>query len=312
MKLRNQIIGILVLILITSCASTLTVKSDSEKKAGIPFFIQKEIIKKQTKYLYDWIEISLIKEETKNGKTTNSKIYTSRIIKGQNIRNIQNKLLLLNNAEDKDKMVQEIISDIGNLNEITLESNLISTNNIIENNWTKATVIDYSTKYYVNAKMPWLGTSSLNQKLNTNGTLSESTITTDSQIDEVAGVIASLATPISNIRIAEIGKEIAEFGSEEEIEKAIKNKDFDFDFLKSISSVATIKYKLETKEKGYVYIFMEHFEIDEINDVSKPIDFDIINGNFKRVSWPITSKKEEKSKKPTINISGSVELPEEK
>ena len=56
---------------------------------------------------------------------------------------------------------------------------------------------------------------SLNQKLNTNGTLSESTITTDSQIDEFAGVIVSLASPISNIRIAEI----AELGREEEIEK---------------------------------------------------------------------------------------------
>ena len=65
MKLRNQIIGILALILLASCASTLTVESDSEKKAGIPFFVQKEIIQKETKYLYDWIEISLIKEEQK-------------------------------------------------------------------------------------------------------------------------------------------------------------------------------------------------------------------------------------------------------
>ena len=64
-KLRNQIIGILALILLASCASTLTVESDSEKKAGIPFFVQKEIIQKETKYLYDWIEISLIKESIK-------------------------------------------------------------------------------------------------------------------------------------------------------------------------------------------------------------------------------------------------------
>jgi hypothetical protein len=308
MKLKNQIIGILALILLASCASTLTVKSDSEKKAGIPFFIQKEIIQKETKYLYDWIEISLIKEESKNGKTINSTIHTSRIIKGQNIRSIEEKLIMLNNSEDEDKMVQKIILDIDNLNKVTLESTEITTNNIIENNWTKTTVIDYSTKYYVNAKMPWLGTSSLNQKLNTNGTLSESTITTDSQIDEFAGVIASLATPISNIRIADIGKEIAELGGIEEIEKAIKNGDFDFS--KLIPNVTTMKYKLEIKEKGYIYIFTKQFEIEKINDVNKPIDFDIKNGNFKRISWPATSKKEEKSKKPTINISGSVELPE--
>jgi hypothetical protein len=306
MKLRNQIIGILALILLASCASTLTVESDSEKKAGIPFFVQKEIIQKETKYLYDWIEISLIKEESKNGKNTNSTIHTSRILKGQNIRTIEEKLFLLNNSVDKDKMVQNIILDIDNLNKVTLDSDEITTNNIIENNWTKTTVIDYSKKYYVNAKMPWLGTSSLNQKLNTNGTLSESTITTDSQIDEFAGVIVSLASPISNIRIAEIAK----LGREEEIENSIKNGDFDF--LKPILNATTTKYKLETKEKGYVYTFTKQFEIEKINDASKPINFDIKNGNFKRISWPTTTKKEEKSKKPTINISGSVELPEEK
>lgn len=310
MKLTKQIFGILSLILLSSCASTLTVKSDSEKKAGIPFFVQKEIIQKETKYLYDWIELSLIKEESKNSKITNTTIHTSRVIKGQDMSSIEEKLLLLDNSEDKNKMVQEIIIDIDNLKKATLESNGITTNNIIENNWTKTTVIDYSKKYYVNANMPWLGTSSLSQKLNANGTLSESTITTDSQIDEFAGVIASLATPISNIRIADIGKEIAELGGEEEVEKALKNGNFDF--FKSISNTTTTKYKLEIKEKGYVYTFTKQFEIDKIDDASKPIDFDIKNGNFKRISWPTASKKEDKSKKPTINISGSVELPEEK
>ncbi len=308
MKLRNQISGILALMLLVSCASTLTVKSDSEKKAGIPFFIQKEIIQKETKYLYDWIEISLIKEEIKNGKTVNSKIYTSRIAKGQDTKSIEEKLLLLNSPNYNDKKIQEIILDISNLKKISLESTQISTNNIIENSWSKASVIDYSTKYYINAKMPWLGTSSLNQKLNTNGTLSESSITTDSQIDEVAGVIASLATPISNIRIAEI----AISDSEEKIKEAIKNNDFDLDFFKSILSAPSVKYKLETKEKGYVYIFKEQFEIDEIIEVGKPLDFDIKKGNFKRINWPSINIKKGKQKKPTINISGSVELPEKK
>ncbi len=171
MKSMKTLLLFLAFLYFSSCASTLKVSHKNKKVAGIPFYSQKAVIQQKTKYLYDWVEISLLKEETINGKQTSTLIHKTRIIKGQDLSAVESKLSSLNKDKATTENVQTIIKEIKKMDNAPLESDQITSKNIIENCWIVKTVVDYSDKYYLNSRMSWIGTSSLSQKLAANGTL---------------------------------------------------------------------------------------------------------------------------------------------
>lgn len=304
MRTTIKIFAITLLFTLTSC-KTLKISSDIKKNdkeyvkvKGIPFYIQKQVIHQQTAYLYDWLEISLIEEKTEGNKKVSTLLYNGRIEKGQDdsLREIDELI------SDKEK--KKIVSAVKNLNKVN-DKNINSCNVfLVNNNWKKAVVIDYDNKYYLNGNMPWFGTATLTQKLNENGTLSESSVTTDSQVDELAAAIIGLATPLASVEVAEIGKEIAEIPSEF-TEEAIK------EFMNDIYTKENSKptYKLVIKEKGYLYSFTEEFASNY--KPNKPLEFNLNSGNYIRINWPLSTVKKEKSDKKNIDVSATIGLPKD-
>ena len=119
-----------------------------------------------------------------------------------------------------------------------------------------------------------------------------------------------LATPISTVKIAKIENE--DPPTDETIEKFIAAP-------RVLDSKWTreIVYKLEVAEKGYLYKFSSIICDGPCNEELKEIDklpFNLDSGNYTRTNWPIKEPKPEKKKeeKPTINVSGSIQLPEDK
>tara|TARA_R110002051_G_scaffold231608_1_gene293499 strand:- start:299 stop:1276 length:978 start_codon:yes stop_codon:yes gene_type:complete len=305
-----------------SC-NVLKVSSNHDKdNDGIPFYVQKPIIKQQTKYLYDWHEISLIKEELKDDKTIATILHTLRITKNNNDLNSVNDVLTLLN-EDKVKL-PELITKMDALIKIPLESANINATNLIENSWKEIMVVDYANKYYLNAKMPWFGNSSLSQKISTDGTLTESTSSSDSQLDELATALIGIATPISQFRVAELPYKYASLegdNTQEAIDKSVIEKGIK-PFVKwgmSDNVMDVIKkelklkptYKISISEKGYIYTFTKDLEIDNKNIANTPIPFSVNSGSYTRSNWPpeIVVKKEEKQKKETIDVTAQIGLP---
>lgn len=282
-----------------------------EKLNGIPFYVQKGIIKQETKYLYKWLEVSFIKTEKKSGKSEQSLVKSKKVQIPKNMQELQTQLNaiddLVDNLNGKNiiqsnalvKNIEKKIEALTNA-KLPLDMNLLDT---IRNHWEHSVMVDYSKKYYLNSKMHWFGSSTQTQKLASNGTLSEASVSSDSQLDELAGTIAGLATPLASVKVAKIENQKQEEGVP----------------LLALPP-AQISYKLKIEEKGFVYSFTKIIDPSKgkadkqkDNKIQKypAIPFDLNEGNFTRTSWPETPKKP-KENKPTINVSGSIQLPKGK
>jgi len=295
-------LGLLLLVyfsvILSSCVSTMTITNDSGKVDGIPFYTHRVVVRQETKYLYNWFVISLIKEEKKD-EITSTPVLTKSLLREQELSQLERSLNSLNNSNNAKPDLESVINEINKLNVASLQSKDITTDNVIDNKWAVQTVVDYSMKYYINSKLPWFGSSTLSQKLATDGTLSEATGTSDSQIDELLTSIVGLATPISSIKVAQIENKVAQ--------QVNKN------LLYRLSNELTT-YKLKIEEEGFIYTFTKTHEISDSNTANKPIAFDLNNGNYTRSNWSKEKEemKDKKEEKPTINVSGSIQLPADK
>jgi hypothetical protein len=320
---KFKLVLVFVLLISTYSCKVLKVTSDNGDVNGIPFYAQKLIVKQQTSYLYNWQEISLIKEDKKDDKTVQTKIYTVRIEKGQDLKPIYE---LLNTLNNDSKNSSEVMAAMDALKIETLNTNSIndiSKVNLISNSSKDVVTIDYTNKYYLNAKMPWFGNSSLSQKINSNGTLGEATSTSDSQVDELVTSAVALATPISNFKIAELDflnnttEKADEIVEDESFKRGIaayaKNKQDEkiTTFIKKALEQAQNKhsYKLNIIEKGYLYTFTKDLEYKNKAQANTPIPFDLKKGNYIRTNWPATPKKLKKPEKKTIDVSAQIGLP---
>jgi hypothetical protein len=291
---------LLLLIFFSSCVSVISVKKDSnEKVAGIPFYIQKQVINQETKYLYNWLEITLYEEEVAE-KSQPQPIITLRVLSDEAVKQEIAKYNFKENPSKEDLI--QLMQTLNSFEQATLNPTDLSAIKLVSNKWAIETIVDYSTKYYLNSKMPWFGTSSLTQKLSANGTLSEATSTVDSQLDELATALSGLATPLASIKVAKIAS-VSDIDADA---KALK----DAKAPKGGDKQVEMKYTLKVEEKGHVYTFRKTHDYSGISTNYSPIKFNVDTTNFERTNWPATEVKEDD--KPTIKVSGSIQLPDGK
>ena len=212
------------------------------------------------------------------------------VVRDEDINPLFISLNALNESDAPGNDLQNFITELGRLPEaVTLDPDS-SKFKLISNSLKPEVVVDYATKYYLNSRIPWFGTASVSQKLAANGTLTEASSTVDSQLDELAGIAAGLVTPLSNVKIAEIQKDSPPF-----IEGG------------------AVSYRLKVTEIGFLYTFTRILCENSCNLSgleAEPIKPDLVKGNYSRVPWPVTlAETKPKENKPTINVSGSIQLP---
>jgi hypothetical protein len=320
----------------TSCISTLKVRQGEKDKRGIPFYAYKPVIQQQTKYVVKWVTLEL-RQRLQGREGAGTIIHTTRLDPSMDVLSIQAALSTLNKSgegvdSDEFKALADKIRSAGKsdedfTNDLLSNSecdtqNLRSTTStgiyLVDNNWKYSKVVDYSHPYHLNARSPLLGNTEFTQELAPNGTLTKATATVDSQIDEVLGVFAGLATPLASVKVAEIENSSAVEGA-------------------TADGSLKYTYTIDLKEEGWLYIFTRQYDVPvdgktkkaEKNSVSDsnitgdqttatlanepetPIPFCLEKGNYTRLAWPTpTSKPDaEAAKKPTIAVSGNITLP---
>lgn len=302
----------------TSCARTLSVFKEGKRVKGMPFYAHKGVVEQKTTYLFKWKEITI--EEQEVGSKEKIPVATAQTKDNKGIKDVEATINSMDSESTRED-VKALITKVYALhsNEL-LESVNIESKNMVENKWVVKTIVDYSEKYYLNSKLPWLGSSTINQKLAPNGSLTEVTGTTDSQIDDVAGTIVSLATPLSTIKVAEIQAEAASIPLATDQAKSylqtwskLDYSETQLSYLFSKVQDKKFKYSLKVEEKGYLYTFTKNHEIgnDGPCDTYTPLEFDIKRGNFIREKWPAVKSEPNETDDSEIKISGKIQLPDD-
>ncbi len=326
--MKNYIIVLFSALVLSSCAPSIRVYKETKKQKGIPFYVHKEITEQSTQYLYKWYEVKFVKIEKldKAKETVLIERKVSKTDEGQ-LDTIRDIVLSLSDSTQiqAQKASLAIVKSLAGLTKVLDQpSDLKKELDTVSNNWATKTVVDYSTKYYLNSNMPWLGSSTLSQKLSENGTLSEATSTTDSQVDELITAAVGIATPLSSITVARIQAEPAASAAMETVSDEIKSfikSNSGENLFKDLELPSKIEYQLRIQDKGYLYTFKSiicDFNCDQFDwkggstRMEIPvIPFNISSGNYTRTVYPPTPGKKTDDKS-TIKVSGDIKLPDSK
>lgn len=165
-------------------------------------------------------------------------------------------------------------------------------------------VVDYQRELYLNGKLPWFGSATLTSKLNADGTLTESTATSDTKLAEGLSTLLPLK----------------EFLSGEFVDTVAAPADEAVAGLMESVSADTAKERttvsLSVEEKGYLYAFeADHVDPDglcaEVESGAQSlaaIQFSLSTGAYKRTALGAAATTAAK-KKDAIEFSGSVTMP---
>lgn len=305
---------------ITACASTVRVDQDvsgnkTERIAGVPFYIKKQEYVHTTVRAATWLSSTLTVEKyigipsKTNDKAFETVTYNRQIAKSDADDLDEIRKAILDSSGGDITAAESIINNFLDLPANGGEDNaaLSLVGNKVSTRW----VVDGSKKYYLNAPLPWFGTSSLTQKINPDGTLSEIVAAPDTKLAEglstlipfkeyLTGKYVDTLTGQSDTAIAEM------------MSSMVVPSDFPFQAtVLSNRNVATQVYvlSLTTEETGYEYTF-ERVTAEAPKSAS-PIPFDTETEQFSRKSLKAAASKEaKKDASPKIGISGEVKLPE--
>ncbi len=290
-------------LLLTSCSVLHVSKGDGDANTeckGIPFYVQKEVYKQETKYLYTWIEVSLSAVNGKEGdKPASSSTWRLR----PNVGIIRYLNEVTSNPELTEADLIEFRAKIDTAAKASLYPDSSLVDQVVSNSCKPELVVDYTTKYYLNARKPIFGNTTVTQKLAANGTLAESSATVESSLDEIAIAAIGLATPFASVKVAQITAAATALSGLE------KGKQSNFPKTQIAEPVKT-QYTISIREAGYVYTFTKYHDTVETCN-SKPIKPSFNTVNFIRTAYN-AQESVSKDNKKAIKVEGSIELPEDK
>lgn len=307
--MKTALFIVLTGMIITSC-NVIQVSKDGPnitpiKCAGIPFYVQKEVTRQETRYLYNWLEISLTEvDEKQSAKSKNA--LTWRLIPDENL------LKYLATFMSSPKLTEEMLKSFRETMERGKMPKLNPTQEdikqVVSNTWKPELVVDYTQKYYLNAQKPLFGTSTITQKLAANGTLSESSATSESKLGEIAVAAIGLATPYSAIKVAQITAAAAMIAMDEAIQKGVTDTK-DIKSSKLSPEIKEFQYTISIREAGYVYTFVKYHDNHSSTNGFPALEANLSDGIFSRTNWSTAEPKQEENKN-AIKVEGTIILPE--
>lgn len=317
--------------LLSGCVSTVWVseKSDSDSLfeyksvKGIPFYTKKEVFDQTTVYSQSWVEVTLKVDrklvDNSGNDPKNLGSNSQSFIRNVELKDYalfdEVKTSVITNEKIDNAIVNDIINkflqvkgvtDFDSIKEVMLSNSVIS-------KW----VVDEKSEYYLNAPLPWFGSSNLTQEINDNGTLSKVISNPDAKLSE--GITSLI--PFKDFLSAKyvdplLSDDENNISDSSDTTKALfstfaldpnillpDNKKLDVIYTISITAVNT----------GYVYSFSGR---TKDKPSGEKIGFDNKGGVFTRELIPKNSPNNENDgsesdSSPQINISGTITLPKE-
>lgn len=188
----------------TGCINTLRVHRDKESGSGVesakglPFYVKTEQRTRTTTYARAWREVELEVEDIAVYPTDGAKPPTSvslskqvfrRYVDPANETKLRQVEQLVANG-DKSSAVSGFLALPDSVAKLSLSTGQVA------NQVTSATVVDYTRTHYVNAPLPWIGTSKLTPELAGDGTLNKVAVESEGQVGEVLGAIFDVAETV--------------------------------------------------------------------------------------------------------------------
>jgi hypothetical protein len=322
--MRKALGLLLSLVFVSGCCNAVWVRervpgTDGEFRqiGGIPFYVKKEVFVQETTYEQTWLKATLTVETkltSKEGQEIEGIIPTKRsrdkylaktsapelnrikleVLQGGTVPNDKMKMLKTDFMKMPDLVVSEIVPEC--------------VGNELKSSW----VVNGDNTYYLNAPLPWFGTASLTQEINSDGTLSK----TESKADTKLAEAVSSLLPIKEYLAGKFVDPLSD-DTTESIEEKVADGTALKAFLLS-KDIAAVKQQfvfvhtvsISTVEEGYRYRFTKLYRDKKPPEILRPIVFDIQNGLFTRET--ITQKTDgqiqpEDGKK--VGLSGTISFP---
>jgi len=304
-----------------ACLSTVRVKrdplpvTDKDKNrtavSGVPFYIKVAKCKQETSWLQPFYTLTLkktsifkfVNEKAAKAKDPNAKppesVVRFTVMKvlslsqfgSEDVRNLK---AMLNKPGAADPLQAKAIEDtwkkISDLPDYVplavTEDNLVASSDVFETTNTSVAeaVVDYSRVYYYNAPRPWVGTSQLDAKFASDGTLTEASAQVQGQT--LSTILSAL--PISTLLTKAVGAGAA--AAEALPPDAVQQ---------------TFQYDLTIVEDGYTHTH------DRCVDFALPclIDKGGVKTDFALTVQSSSQSASKKDDANTVKVNGSIVLP---
>ena len=324
MKRMYPLISVLIL---SGCTSTMWVSEKADDDSiwsyksveGIPFYTKKEVFDHTTTYSQSWLKVSLVVDkklidmsgDTPKTIAKNSQSFTKNVEMSKYPTFDAIKKDVATTNEINSSKVKAIINSFLAVDSITDFDSIKPI--IVSNTITSLWVVDEDSEYYLNAPLPWFGSSNLTQEINSDGTLSKATSNPDTKLAEGISSLIPFKEYLSAKHVAPLLK--ADEKDTSKVTKELAAMNF-IDSTKpkpADNSKLKILYEISLKadQTGYLYSFTNRTKDKPDANI---IAFDNKNGVFSRKPISNSNKKDKKEKdsSPKIGFSGSVTLPKTK
>lgn len=314
-------------LLVAGCTNTVWVKEKTTNDSGetnykqiggIPFFIKKEVFNQTTAYAQTWLVATMTVERLL--LTKNNDKYETFLLDKQNYEkgihkaNYQALDLIKQNivksgkksGQDVDKLIAEFASIPTLIDPSSVQPEPIY--NTIVSEW----IVNQAERYYLNAPLPWFGSSNLSHEQSPDGTLSKVTSTPDTKLAEGISTLIPLKEYLTGKYVdslaektdAEAAKSLAEGG--ESFSKHMATTDF---YKIKAESDVIYKVSLNINESGYIFKFNKQYSKYPQNISLLP--FDMMSGTYIRENIDAKKNKNIDEKKGnSIGLNGTIEFPD--
>ncbi|WP_144775388.1 hypothetical protein [Marinobacter maritimus] len=324
MKIALIVSGLVFLLL--GCTSTVWVEEKVTKDGvesvsdvgGIPFYTKKEIYKQVTSYSRSWLVATLSVEKflvtEKDGKFETFPLdkqgIEKHISKSQlsELNGVREAILQPGLADDA--RVEALLKAFSRIDGLTDFSSVAPVQ--IENKITSSWVVDESSKYFLNAPLPWFGSGDLTQELNSDGTLSKVISSPDTKLSEgISSLIpikeyltGKFVDPLEDDTDAKAAEKLT--GEGEALLAPMLNS-VDMPELRRASELV-YKATLSISESGYIYSFENVHE--NFPSTIAPIPFDTSSQIYTRnVIGEKPGATEKKDEDKSVGVSGTISFP---
>lgn len=177
---------------------------------------------------------------------------------------------------------------------------------LVGNELQRKQVVDPDRELYLNAPLPWFGTSNLAAKLASDGTLSEATTSAETKLAEGLSTLLPIKEVASAIASKAMTPPVAMLSANALTQQGIQG------FAVPSRQPSTVVFELSIEDEGLLWSFTELAAEPTDDGEIPPLPYDIEKGNF--TTRPLSAATQAKAgdgKRPEISISGQVKLPKE-
>jgi len=301
-----------------SCTSAFKV-SEGSKPKGLPFYVKSMVYRHHSLYEHSWVRVALSFAPAVDGASGPEETGARTTM----VREVQDDAASLAAI----KSLQARVADLPHTPLVVLRDTLLSIRTAFNalpsvppqhlsrpsgsdlrlsgNYVERIAIVDYTKRYYLNAKVPFFGSNSLAADLAADGTLAKSSSSGTGGGSEAIAAIAGAVTGVLPIKEWLSAKWVPTTAENAALQSGNQQS---VDALRALPDPKTksVRVELAVETQSVTYDFVSDSTHPPSGQSLKPVASDFDNGLF---TMRVAEKPGEKGAENAINFSGKVQLP---